>query len=471
MDPDDNTVPLTSARETALACVDAGITATQPEALAANAIAFDPEDDVLQIKRETYNLGAYDELFIVGGGKASGKLARALEDILEDRITDGVIVTNAPVETDRIDVIEGRHPVPDERGVEGTKRLLELAANADEGTLILTLITGGGSALLPAPADGLSLEDLQSVTNDLLESGATIHEQNWVRKHLSAIKGGGLAQVSAPATVVSLVISDVVGDDLDVIASGPTVPDPTTFEDAREICGRYGLSLPDSVEAYLEAGLEGAVPETPGPESPIFDAVEVHILANGLTALSAAQDVAAERGYNTCLLTSCMEGEASDVGTVHAGIATEIRATGNPVEPPAVVFSGGETTVTIGTADRDGTVAENETGTGTSPEETQRGHGGPNQELALSASLSLSEADNGTVLASVDTDGIDGRSDAAGAIVDAETATPLEHARRALETHNTTPFLAAAGALIRTGPTGTNVNDLRVIVVPEPSDE
>lgn len=471
MDPDENTVALTPARETALACVDAGIAATQPRTLAANEIRLDAEDDTLHIQRETYNLGAYDHVLVAGGGKAAGELARALEDILGDRITDGVIVTNAPVETERIDVIEGRHPVPDECGVEGTKRLLELAANADEGTLLLTLITGGASALLPAPADGLSLEDLQSVTNDLLESGATIHELNCVRKHLSAIKGGGLAQVSAPSTVVSLIISDVVGDDLDVIASGPTVPDPTTFEDAREICGRYGLSLPDSVEAYLEAGLEGAVPETPGPESPVFDALEVHILANGLTALSAARDVAAERGYNTCLLSSRIEGEARDVGTMHAGIAAEIAATGNPVEPPAVVLSGGETTVTIGAAGCDGTDTGAGTSAGTKVEDEgrQHGHGGPNQELALSASIGLS--DTGTVLASVDTDGIDGRSDAAGAIVDSETATPLEGARRALETHNTTPFLASAGALIRTGPTGTNVNDLRVLVVPEPSDE
>ncbi len=467
MDPDENTVSLTPARETALACVDAGIAATQPRTLAANGIRLDVEDDTLHIQRETYDLGAYDHVLVVGGGKAAGELARALEDILEDRITDGVIVTNAPVETDRIDVVEGRHPVPDERGVEGTKRILELAANANEGTLILTLITGGGSALLPAPADGLSLEDLQSVTNDLLESGATIHEQNCVRKHLSTIKGGGLARASAPATVVSLVISDVVGDDLDVIASGPTVPDPTTFEDAREICGRYGLSLPDSVETYLEAGVEGAVPETPGPGSPVFDAVEVHILANGLTALSAARDVAVERGYNTCLLSSRLEGEAREVGTMHAGIAAEIGATGNPVEPPAVVLSGGETTVTIGAAGCDETGA----GTKAEDEETQRGHGGPNQELALSASIGLSDTDRGTVLASVDTDGIDGRSDAAGGIVDSETAAPLECARRALETHNTTPFLASAGALIRTGPTGTNVNDLRVLVVPETSDE
>lgn len=440
MVPDDGTDLATPARETALACIDAGIQAAQPQTLVPEAVSLDGE--ILTIDDTTYDLRPYSRVLVLGGGKAAGELARALEDVLGDRITDGLVVTDTPVETTTITVVEGSHPIPNEAAVEGTDRLLELAAAAGEDTLILLAITGGGSALLPAPAATLSLADIQRVTEDLLDSGATIHESNCVRKHLSRSKGGQLARLATPATVAGLVISDVVGDDLDVIASGPIVPDTTTFADALEICDRYEITLPESVADHLSAGIEGTVPETPGPDAPFFETVAVHVLANGGTALGAARDVATDHGYNTLILSSRLEGEAREVGTTYAAIAAEIRATGNPIAPPAVVLGGGETTVTV----------------------TGNGRGGPNQELAVSASMALSDPD--TVIASVDTDGIDGRSDAAGALVDHETATPREDARTALERNDVTPFLAPAGALVRTGPTGTNVNDLHVVVVP-----
>lgn len=429
----------TPAHDVALECLEAGIRAVQPDQLVEN--AFELEGKTLYIGETAYDLREYSELVVVGGGKAAGKMAAALEERLGDRITDGVVVTNTPVGTTRVTEIEGSHPVPDETGVEGAERVLETASEAGAETLVLTVITGGGSALLPAPAGEVSLADLQTVTDDLLSVGATIHEINAVRKHLSKIKGGQLARAAAPATVATLVISDVVGDDLDVIASGPTVPDTSTYRDAVDILEGYGVAPPESVEERLAAGLDGRIPETPEAGSSFFDAVDVHVLANGFEALSAAREVASSRGYTTEILTSRLRGEAREVAKTHVAVAEEIRATGNPVEPPAVVFTGGETTVTV----------------------EGSGRGGPNQELAVSAAIELSEPD--VVVASVDTDGIDGKSDAAGGIVDEKTAASAEAARSALADNDVTPFLEEASALIRTGSTGTNVNDMTVVVV------
>lgn len=338
-------------------------------------------------------------------------------------------------------MFEGNHPVPDENGVAGAERILELATESGEQTLILSVITGGGSALLPAPAGTISLADLQTVTDDLLASGATIHEINILRKHLSKIKGGQLARVAAPATVVGLTVSDVVGDDLDVIASGPLVPDTSTFQDAVDIIDAYELSLPESVNRYLTSGIEGEISETPQPGETFFETVHNHVLANGRTALEAAREVARKRGYETIVLSSRMRGEAREVAKTYTAVAEEIQATSTPIASPAVVLAGGETTVTI----------------------RGDGQGGPNQELALSGSLELS--DEGIVVASIDTDGLDGSSDAAGAIVDCETAAPSEEARSALSNNDVYPFLDSADALVHTGPTGTNVNDIQVVVV------
>jgi hydroxypyruvate reductase len=401
-------------------------------------------------------------VLVIGGGNAAARLAAALEARLGDRIDGGIVVTDDPddsVALERIDVVEGSHPYPDRAALEGTERLLELAADAGPDDLVLGAITGGGSALLPAPAGEITLEGLRELTEALVRSGATIDEINAVRKHVSALKGGQFARTAAPASVAALVISDVVGDDPATIASGPFSPDPTTFADARAVLERYDLVVPESVRRRLEVGAAGDVPETPGADDPAFDSVDVHVLASNATAIEAASEIAAAAGFEPLVLSTRIRGEASEVGPIHAGIAEEVAASGRPVEPPAVLLSGGETTVTVGDA---------------------AGRGGPNQEFALSAALACSAPE--AVVASVDTDGIDGATDAAGALVasdavgNADSVGEAENgdgvidaadARQALDDHDVYPLLADADALLHTGATGTNVNDLRVIVVQE----
>jgi glycerate 2-kinase len=441
--------------ETALACLDAGIEASLPENVVEIAVQIDGE--TLRVGERAYNLERFDEILVLGGGKATGGLATALVKRLGSRVTGGVVVTTAP-ETETIgpvSVREGDHPTPSARNVEATEELLARADRAGDRTLVLAAITGGASALLCAPAEGLSLAELQGTTDALLESGASIHEINAVRKHCSAIKGGRLARRSAPATVVTLAISDVVGDDPSVIGSGPTVPDSSTFDDALAVLERYGLrsSVPASVRTHLERGAAGEGEETPdAADSAVVDAAaDWHPLANGRTAIEAAREVARERGYDPLVLSSRLTGEAREVGTVHAAIGTEIVADGDPIEPPAVVLSGGEVTVTVGSGD----------------EADGGGTGGPNQELALAAALGFAADETDAVLASVDTDGIDGPTDVAGAIVDGETTGDGNEAaaRDALARNDVYGFLDRVDALLEPGYTGTNVNDLRVLVV------
>ena len=430
----------TDAHKTALEALEAGIEATLPETVLERTVNV--EGDTLLIDGREYDLSAYDRLVVLGGGKAAGGVARALEDALE--VDDGVVVTTAGATCDRIEVREGDHPTPSERNVTETERVLECARESDGDTLLLAVVTGGASALWAAPADSLTLSDLQATTEALLESGASIDEVNAVRKHCSAIKGGRLARVGAPATVVTLAISDVVGDDPSVIGSGPTVPDPSTFADALAVLEDYDLRgrVPEAVLERLEAGRAGDLKETPGKDDPAFDRVDWHLLANGRTAIEAACEVAGERGYETAVLSSRVRGEAREAGRFHAAVAEEILEAGDPVSPPAVVLSGGEVTVTV----------------------RGDGVGGPNQELALAAALEFAEEDTDAVLASVDTDGIDGSTDACGAIVDGEFGDPGE-ARRALEDNDAYSALEKAGAILETGYTGTNVNDLRVVVL------
>ena len=421
----------------ALACVERGIEAAHPRTVIGESVSL--EDGTLAVAGERYDLDEYEEVIVLGGGKAAAQVAAALESVLGDRLSGGAVVTYDPTDTDVVDVLEGSHPLPDERTVRGTERVLDAAGRADEDTLVLAAITGGGSALLTAPA--VPLDALRSVTEALLESGATIHEINAVRKHLSRIKGGHLARTAVPATVVALVLSDVVGDDPEVIASGPTVPDGTTFADARAVLDRHGIELPAAVREHLDRGARGEVAETPTEDDPAFERASVHVLADGFTAAAAARDAARERGYDPCILSTRVRGEASAAATTHVAVAEEIRATGNPLSPPAVVISGGETTVSV---EGDGT-------------------GGPNQEFALAGALEID--DGRTVLASVDTDGIDGPTDAAGGVVDADAVSDAAAARSALAENDAYAHLDARDALVRTGPTGTNVNDLRVLVV------
>ncbi|MXV60628.1 DUF4147 domain-containing protein [Natronorubrum sp. JWXQ-INN-674] len=431
-------VATTGARDVALACIEAGIEAGQPRRVVREAVSLD--GDTLHVAETTIDLSKYDEVAVLGGGNAAAHVAAALESVLGDRIDRGVVVTDDPVETECVSVLEGDHPVPSERGVESTRELLAAADAATDRTLVLAAITGGGSALMPAPAGDVSLEALQRTTTALLESGADIHEINAVRKHCSALKGGRLARRATPATVVSLVLSDVVGNDLSAIASGPLAADESTFADALAVLERYAVAVPDAVRTHLERGAVGDRPETPGPDDPVFENISNHVIADGTTVLEAARDAAAKRGYDPLVLSSRVRGEAREAAMTHVAIAEEVLATGTPVSPPAVLLSGGETTVTV-------------TGDGT---------GGPNQEFATSAALEL---ERGITVAAVDTDGIDGATDAAGAIVDEAAVEDEATARAALEANDVYPFLEDRDSLVVTGPSGTNLNDLRILVV------
>lgn len=423
----------------AVDAIEAGVAAAHPESVLRDSITL--EGDGLRVADETYDLASYERVIVLGGGNAAGQVASVLEALLNDRIDDGVVVTDDPAETSVVEIVEGSHPVPNEHASDGARSVLELASAADRETLVLAAVTDGGSALLPAPAGDVTLSDLQLLTDDLLASGASIDEINAVRKHVSALKGGRLARAAAPATTVGLLFSDVAGDDPAVIASGPISPDPTTYEDAIAVVEAHDLDVPASVVDHLDAGVTGGVVESPTAENPLFEHVDVHVLANGLTALAAAADVCDSADFDPLILSTSVRGEAREAAKTHAAVAEEIRATGNPVEPPAAVLSGGEATVTI----------------------RGEGTGGPNQEFALSAALDLPD---GVVLASVDTDGIDGPTAFAGALVDGETAMPADEASNALATNDVIPFLEQRDALLETGPTGTNVNDLRVLLVP-----
>ncbi|WP_181691700.1 glycerate kinase [Natronomonas sp. LN261] len=419
-----------AAHTLVLGCLEAGIEAAHPRRAVERHCSVDAE--TLTIGDATYDLSAHGTILVLGGGKAADELAAAFERMLGDRVTDGTVVTNErTADPDRIDVSIGEHPAPGDGSVSGAQAVLDRAATADDRTLVIAAVAGGGSALLCAPAAGLSVDDLRGVSTGLLDAGASIEELNVVRRACSSIKGGGLAAAAAPATVVGVLVSDVVGDDPAVIASGPTVPTGVDPEAALEVLDRYGLDVP-AVRSHL-ADL--------APSDPAAVAVDNHVITSGRDAVDAARAHAADRGYRTCVLSTRIEGEAAPAGRVHAAIGAEAADSGDPVEPPAVVLSSGETTVHV----------------------TGDGIGGPNQEFALAAAAELPD---GVVLGAVDTDGGDGSTDAAGALVDGGTVDDPEVARAALADNDSYPLLDSADALLRTGATGTNVNDLRVLVVP-----
>ncbi|MBW2593761.1 MAG: glycerate kinase, partial [Deltaproteobacteria bacterium] len=340
------------------------------------------------------------------------------------------------------------HPVPDQNGENGALAISAMAESAESDDLIICLISGGGSALMPLPAQGLSLADKQKTTGVLLACGAAIHEINTIRKHLSDIKGGMLARAANPATLVSLILSDVVGDDLDVIASGPCVPDSSTFADCMDIITGYGIEehLPETVAVHLKAGLSGQIPETPKAGDSAFEKTRNLIIGRNIDAVNAAKSAAKNLGYHTLILSSMIEGETRDVARVHGAIAREVVKTGNPMPPPLCILSGGETTVTI----------------------KGRGLGGRNQEFALAAAMDIAGYENITVL-SGGTDGTDGPTDAAGAVADGTTiarAGALGLApHQYLSNNDAYHFFEPLGDLIKTGPTNTNVMDLRIILI------
>lgn len=426
----------------------AGLKAAEPRA--AVTAVVDRHQDELVIDGRLYDLGKIQQVFVVGAGKASARMAQALEAMLGDRITAGwVVVKDGHVQpTKKINIVEAGHPVPDARAVSAANRIIQMLRQARRDDLILCLLSGGGSALLSAPADGISLDDKRLATELLLRCGATIQETNAIRKHVSRLKGGNLARIAYPAPIVSLILSDVIGDPLDVIASGPTAPDPTTFVDCLAIVDRYDLreAMPPGLLGRLAAGQRGEIEETPKLEDPLFASVQNVIVGNNQLALVAAQEQAAALGYHTLLLSDPVQGEAAQSALKHAALAERIVRTGAPVARPACVLSGGETTVVV----------------------RGDGLGGRNQEFATVAAIAIAGLPN-VVILSGGTDGTDGPTDAAGGIVDNTTIERGEAAgfaaKEFLRRNDTYHFLKRVDDLLITGPTFTNVMDVQIMLL------
>jgi len=426
----------------------AALKAVTPEECLRRAVRM--EEEYLSVGGRTFDLSQIGRVIVVGMGKASARMAAALEGLLGERISTGLIVTadGYKVPTKKVEVVEASHPVPDARGLAAARRIASLVDAAREKDLVIVLISGGGSALLPLPASGIALSDLAATNELLLRSGAKIQEINTVRKHLSQVKGGQLAQRAFPAQVLALVLSDVPGDHLEAIASDPTVLDPTTFTDARQLLQRYGLwgEVPPSVRARIEAGACGDASETPKPGDQSFLKVQNVVVGSGSVAAAAAQAEGKRLGYHTLILTTTLEGEAREVGRVLATLAREEISFGRPIKPPVLILAAGETTVTV----------------------RGNGKGGRNQELALSAALGI-EGLSQVAIASLGTDGRDGPTDAAGGMVDGGTVARLRgqgiDPERCLAENDSYQALSKAEDLIITGPTGTNVADLCFVVV------
>jgi len=436
------------ARALALKSLESALNAVDPKQIIKSKLSL--KNSILKVNGYSFDLKKFTNIYVVGGGKASGSMAEALEQILGKHLTNGLV--NIPHgskhKTEIIKLHEASHPIPDEAGVEGTRRILEIAKQAKKDDLIICLISGGGSSIMPLPRGRITINDKRKITDALLKCGATINEINTVRKHISHFKGGWLAKKAYPATILNLILSDVVGDPLDFIASGPTVPDSTTFSDAVKVLKKYGLwdKAPTSIRKVLSDGEKALIPETPKADDEAFKNVYNVVVGNNRFASLAACEHLKSAGLNTLLLTSAMEGEARHVGVMLASIAREVFMSGNPVPKPAGIIAGGETTVTV----------------------TGKGLGGRNQEIALAAALKLSRMD-GVAVASLSTDGVDGPTDAAGAIADGKTLTRATkiglNPEEILAENNSYNFFSRLGDLIFTGPTGTNVNDVSVIVV------
>lgn len=440
--------------EDAIGCLREAVRAVEPDRLVARFLEENPDA-----------LGA-GPVRLAAFGKAAGAMARGAAPALEERLERGVVVVPvslaAQLPEEIPDIFRGSfgehlrlvgagHPHPNQGSVRGGEAIRALAEDAGEDDVILVLVSGGGSALLTLPPEELSLDDVRATTELLQRAGADIDELNCVRKHLDQLKGGRLARIAAPARMVVLVLSDVVGDPLDVIASGPFSPDTTDFADAADVIDHYGLwrDLPQAVVEYLRAGVDGRRDESPGAEDPCFRRVSAHVVGNNQIAADATLDEAERRGYHPLLLTTTLTGEARQAGRFLSAIGRQSAASGLPVKRPAAILAAGETTVTV----------------------TGDGRGGRNQEVALGAALAL-DGEPGITLAALGTDGIDGPTDAAGAVIDGRTARrgrengldPSDH----LERNDAYTFFRALDDLIMTGPTGTNVMDLTLVLVGDP---
>jgi glycerate 2-kinase len=451
------TDPMTLKRA-AKAIFEAGIRAVAPEACVARHLTL--SGSRLRAGNMDLDLDRIRHIFIAGAGKASAAMARQVETLLGPRvhdkivlgphIHDGVVVTkyghSLPLAHCRM--MEAGHPVPDAGGVAGAAALLDMVSRAGPDDLVLCLISGGASALTPAPADGITLADKQDTTRLLLGCGATIHEINTIRKHLSRIKGGQVCAAANGARVVSLILSDVVGDDLDIIGSGMTAPDTGHFRDCRAILVRRRIwdRVPEAVRNRIAAGIDGRIPDTPKPGDPIFSRVTNLVVGSLSDALSAAADEAERQGYTPLVLSSMIQGEAREAAKVLCAIAREVRESARPAKPPACLLSGGETTVTL----------------------KGNGKGGRNMELALAGALALAGT-QGILLLSAGTDGTDGPTDAAGAFAGGDTVSQAAAQGLSAESHlvenNSYHFFKALDDLLITGPTRTNVMDMQILLV------
>ncbi len=419
----------------------AGLAAADPERAVGRSLAL--EDGAVVAGERCFEP---QRVFVLAAGKAAGAMARAAGELLGERVSGGLVVTKDGHDPgpEGFETAFASHPEPDERGVEATRRVQELVGSLEEGGLLLALISGGASALLADPAPPIELADLKKLTGDLLRSGADIGEINTVRKHVSVLKGGGLARLAHPAPTIALLLSDVVGDDPSSIASGLTAPDPTTLEGTRRVLERYEIEPPESIAAHLRDA-----EETPASGDPVFEGVVNVICGGGRHASEAAVEKAEELGYAPLLLTTTLTGDALGAASMYAAVVSEVLASGNPVPSPCAVVSGGEATVTV----RGG------------------GAGGPNQEFALALAVEL-DGVGGWAAFSADTDGHDGSTEAAGGTVDGQTAQKIRESgmdpQEALSDNDSYAALEAGGALLVTGPTGTNVNDFRVALVSPP---
>jgi len=403
----------------------------------------------LTIHHSQVSLADVDRICVVGCGKAAIPMASAVEAILGERITDGTIniKSGSPGSLKRIRTVPASHPIPDEVGVQGARDIVRMVSECGERDLVICLISGGGSALMPLPVEGVTLAEKQEMTRLLLECGATINEINAIRKHISQSKGGRLAQAAAPAQMFTLILSDVIGDPLDTIASGPTAPDESTFQDCVDIFTKYGIEsrVPASIRQQIARGIRREIGETPKPGDSLFNRVHNVVIGSNALAVEAARQRAAELGYNTLIFSTFVQGEAREVGIVYAAILKEIRKSGRPLGAPACVIAGGETTVTI----------------------RGSGLGGRNQEMALSTAMHISGLAN-VVFLSGGTDGADGPTDAAGAVVDGSTMARAEKegmkAAEYLRNNDSYHFFKTLGDLLITGPTNTNVMDVQILL-------
>ena len=440
-------IPPSSIRPLLKKLIVRGLASVDARMAVGRAISRNGEE--LIIGRRRYDLRRYGRVVVVGAGKATASMAQAVEQRLGPRLHGGFVVVKYGhgLPTKQIVVAESGHPIPDQSGQRAAARLCAMVAELGRRDLLIVLLSGGASSLLPAPVAGVTLADKQRTTQELLRCGASIREVNTVRKHLSRIKGGRLAELTE-ATVVTLILSDVLGDDLSAIASGPTAPDPTTYQDAVTILKRYRIwrAVPQRVRRHLDHGCRGMASETPKPGSSLFRRVHHYIVGNNAAAVMAVTRAAREEGLRTLVHRPALTGEACEAGKQFGAMARNIVREGRPLQRPCCVVAGGETTVTV----------------------TGKGRGGRAQEFAAAAALEIAGLAKVWVVA-IGTDGTDGPTDAAGAVVGGDTVARAQHLSvdlvGALKRHNTYPALKRLQQLILTGPTGTNVNDLYLLLV------